>query len=109
MNDIFQRKAHLIREILERNKYTQLYELIVGISKYSIGKPPLPKMTKEEEKSRTMAMFHLEFLMRFGGALSDVEEEGRLWFAYPLDFKKWVEIGSPGVSLDELEECMNDD
>ncbi|MDP9912416.1 hypothetical protein J2W27_004542 [Variovorax boronicumulans] len=109
MNDIFQRKTYLIQQILARNQYSQLYDLVVGVSKYSIGKPPLPTMTKEEEKCRQMAMFHLEFLTRFGDSSSEMEERGRQWFAYPVEFEKWLQIGSPGVSLEELEECINDD
>ena len=95
-------KVDLLRALMAARRYADLYELVVGISKYNIASVSSRRMTSEEERAWQMTMHHLDFLSKYGDSASFIEINRRKWFAYPEEFGKWLELGAPGITIAEL-------
>ncbi len=101
-------KISILRQIMAAKRYAALHELVVGISKYSIAEEPSKDMNNDEQCAWQLTMHHLEFLSKYGDSSPMVEINGRKWFAHPEEFDGWLELGAPGVSLDELRAYLDD-
>ncbi|MFZ6780476.1 hypothetical protein ACO0LD_26900 [Undibacterium sp. Ji83W] len=101
-------KIALLRQMMKSERYIALYELMGNISKYS-GADPYPPMSDAELLAWNYASFHLDFLSRFGNAVSPLTEiNGKLWFAHPVEFENWLALGAPGFFLDDLRAYLDD-
>ena len=98
-------KIDIIREIISKEQYQSLYELVQGISEYNVNYDSSIKMTDSQERAWQMALAHLRFLSKYGKLSIWVEENGKRYFSYPEEFEEWLTMGAPGVTKEELE-CL---
>jgi hypothetical protein len=94
-------KIDLIRMLMERGRYADLYELMMGVSKYNVCMESFRSMLPDEERAWQMASHHLEFLSKYGQR-DWVEENGKRYFSYPEEFEKWLDFGAPCIEMQEL-------
>lgn len=107
-NDIGKDAVLLVRQIMAGKRYSDLYEIVAGISKYNISSESLEEMSDEEQRAWQSVIHHLEFLSKYGDKLTMIDINGRMWFPHPEEFEGWLELGAPGVSVDELHAYLAD-
>jgi hypothetical protein len=101
-------KISLIRQIMAAKRYVELYEIVVGISKYNVEEECSKEMSDDGQRAWQSTMHHLEYLSKYGDALPMVDINGRKWFAHPKEFEVWLQLGAPGVSINELDAYLAD-
>jgi hypothetical protein len=86
-----------------------LRELMEGESRYtlphSIG---ISEANREEGRAWTMALYHVRYAARFGLAQQRVVEGTYVHSAFPEDFERWLGMGAPGISEEELGNYLRD-
>lgn len=50
----------------------------------------------------TWVCAHLEFTSEFGLQALDAKRDGRLHFAHPVAYERWLSDGAPGLSADQV-------
>ncbi|MGK5060462.1 hypothetical protein ACQ4WY_26355 [Janthinobacterium sp. LB2P49] len=98
----------ILRQVMAAKRYAALYEIVVGISKYNKGEESPIDMSEYEQSAWQLVIHHLEYLSKYGDSTPMVEVNGRKWFAHPEQFEIWLELGAPGVALDELQSYLDD-
>ncbi|MES9906170.1 MAG: hypothetical protein ABW168_26260 [Sedimenticola sp.] len=96
----------IVLNMLSQGRANDLVELMLGESHFSIeNKPETPK-NKEESRKWRMALSYVEFVAKFGLGVEKGEYDGKAYISYPDDFQKWLEIGAPGISQEEISEYL---
>lgn len=85
-----------------------LFELVAGISPFTISSIAVEPMSPEVVKLWQLTMTHLQFVARLGLNKNEAQEGKRWWFAYPEEFELWLKEGAPGVSVEELLAYINE-
>jgi hypothetical protein len=102
------KKANIIRAIVAAGRGPDLLALMEGESPYtSLDNPGAPR---ENPAGRiwSMALHHMRFVAKFGTEVQKATEGDHFYSAYPEDFDKWLSIGAPGVTEDELQAYLSD-
>jgi len=84
--------------------------MTLGVSKYcrrendsKVGFPAEPAPGRFGISPVYLAYYHLEFTARYEAEVLVAGEASKTWFAYPEEFEAWLDAGSPGLFLEELE------
>jgi hypothetical protein len=90
-----------ILKLLDAGHASDLVDLILGDSPYRITGEP--EFTSDEAKlSYVMTIEHLRYVGQYGARAGPIKENGRVYFAYPDYFEKWFELGTPGLTQEDL-------
>lgn len=99
-------KSELLSYLFDRKKYKDLYELLLGVSDANVAASLSDEPSLDVVKLVSAARNHLAFLDRFGDLQNHVCVDDIHYFAYPDEYAKWLSIGAPGVSVDELRRAI---
>ena len=95
-------KIRLIRELLNNGKANVVYELVCGISPYSIDYVSDSHMEPHIEILWQLAIHHLEFIAKYGSETEMVKVGKRTYFSHPTEFELWLKAGAIGIAEEEL-------
>lgn len=89
----------LVDRALELGLTKELLAVLEGNSTYS-DVDSIDNLDRHSRRLRSMAMIHLQFMLRFGASeLEDkqIEVDGKVYSSYPEYFSAWKLAGIPGI------------
>ena len=97
------KNVNILREFLQKGRSIDLLDLLKGESMYNIDTNEELPLNKDTSKIWRMAISHVEFITKSGIDRTKAEEDSKFYSAHPDDFEKWLEIGAPGITQEEIE------
>lgn len=94
--------SEAIRNMVANGRAGDLLEILMGMSDFNLPSSSKEPMTNEEQRQWQMALSHLQFVSQYGLDVSEVDDEGKQYFAYPKEFEQWLSLGHPGVEKQEV-------
>lgn len=101
-----QDKSWLLSYLIEKKRYKELYELLLGVSEDNVPTTSI-EPSLDVVKLVSSVRSHLMFLDKFGDMKNHVCVDNIHYFAYPKKYAEWVTLGAPGVSIEELLRLVN--
>ena len=98
----------LVKALVDNGRAEDLRKLMEGESKYSSHNYELNFENMEISKVWRMALEHIRFVSRFGLNIEKAEVENHFYSAYPEDFKNWLQIGVPGLPLEDFQSYVEE-
>jgi hypothetical protein len=95
----------MVLSLIEKGKAEDLVDLILGDSAYRVS-GEVEFSSDEERDVYVMTIEHLRFISRYGMQSGPVKENGKVHFPYPDYFEKWFEVGTPGLTQEDLRNYM---
>ncbi|WP_143752063.1 hypothetical protein [Burkholderia sp. SRS-W-2-2016] len=90
-----------ILKLMGDGKALDLVDLILGDSPCRVT-GEVKFASNEERDAYVMTIEHLRFVSKYGAQAGPVKENGRVYFAYPDYFEKWLQLGTPGLTQEDL-------
>lgn len=90
-----------ILKLLDAGKASDLVDLILGDSPYRVSGEAV-FASNDARDACVMTIEHLRFVSKYGAQPGPVKEGSRVYFAYPDYFEMWFQLGTPGLTQDDL-------
>jgi hypothetical protein len=90
-----------ILRLLEKGKASDLLDLLLGDSPYHVT-GEVEFASNDERDAYLMTIEHLRFVSKYGAQAGPIKENGRVYFAYPDYFERWFQLGTPGLTQEDL-------
>ncbi|CBJ37743.1 protein of unknown function [Ralstonia solanacearum CMR15] len=90
-----------ILKLLETGKASDLVDLILGDSPCRVS-GEAEFASNDARDAYVMTIEHLRFVSKYGAQPGPIKERGGVHFAYPDYCEKWLQLGTPGLSQEDL-------
>ncbi|MGF6873165.1 hypothetical protein [Paraburkholderia sp. MM5477-R1] len=95
-----------VLKLMEEGKALDLVDLILGDSPYRVT-GEVEFASNEERDAYVMTIEHLRFVSKYGTQPGPVKENGRVHFTYLDYFERWFQLGTPGLTQEDLLSYLN--
>ncbi len=94
--------SEVIKELVAGGRASDLLKILMGMTEFNLPSSSKEPMTDVGQRQWQMALQHLQFVSKYGLDVSEVNDKGKQYFAYPKEFDQWLDSGHPGVEKQEI-------